>query len=44
MDQKAWAFFAQDKWRVNQNLTFNLGLRYDLEFTPVAAPAAPAGD
>ena len=35
MDQRAWAIFAQDKWRVNQNLTVNLGLRYDLEFTPV---------
>jgi outer membrane receptor protein involved in Fe transport len=35
MDQKAWAIFAQDKWRLNENLTLNLGLRYDLEFTPL---------
>ena len=41
MDQRAWAFFAQDKWRVNQNLTFNLGLRYDLEFTPFDNSANP---
>ena len=45
MDQRAWAIFAQDKWRVNQNLTFNLGLRYDLEFTPRrqlgATPTSP---
>ena len=41
MDQRAWAFFAQDKWRVNQNLTFNLGLRYDLEFTPLDNSANP---
>ena len=31
MKQRAWAIFAQDKWRVNQNLTLNLGVRYDLE-------------
>ena len=41
MDQRAWAVFAQDKWRVNQNLTFNLGLRYDLEFTPLDSSANP---
>ena len=41
MDQRAWAIFAQDKWRVNQNLTFNLGLRYDLEFTPLDNSANP---
>ena len=46
MDQRAWAIFAQDKWRVNQSLTLNLGLRYDLEFTPVDNSANPyfAGD
>jgi hypothetical protein len=41
MKQRAWAFFAQDKWRVNNNLTFNLGLRYDLEYTPVDQSANP---
>lgn len=34
MKQRAWAIFAQDKWRLNNNLTFNMGLRYDLEYTP----------
>ncbi len=24
-----WGFFAQDNWRVNQNLTVNLGVRWD---------------
>lgn len=27
-------FFAQDEWRVRQNLTINVGLRYDLQFLP----------
>jgi len=25
------SFFAQDEWRLNQNLTLNLGLRYDFQ-------------
>ncbi len=25
------AFFAQDEWRLNKNLTLNLGVRYDLQ-------------
>lgn len=41
MKQRAWAFFAQDKWRLNNNLTFNLGLRYDLEYTPYDVSANP---
>ncbi len=27
--------FAQDKWRFNQRLTFNLGARYDIEVIPL---------
>jgi hypothetical protein len=27
-----WGFFLQDDWRLTQNLTINLGLRYDIEF------------
>jgi Carboxypeptidase regulatory-like domain len=31
---KTWGFFVQDDWRVNNKLTLNLGLRYELE-TPL---------
>ncbi len=35
--ERAWygAFFVQDDWRVHSRLTFNLGLRYDIETNPV---------
>ena len=33
------AFFAQDSWRATRKLTFNYGLRYDVEITPLFAPA-----
>ena len=33
------AFFAQDSWHVTRKLTLNYGLRYDLELTPLFAPA-----
>ena len=33
------AFFAQDSWRVTSRLTLNYGLRYDLDITPLFAPA-----
>ncbi|MGI8837725.1 MAG: TonB-dependent receptor domain-containing protein [Pyrinomonadaceae bacterium] len=32
------AFFAQDSWKVRPNLTFNYGVRYDVEFTDTIAP------
>ncbi|HEV7860413.1 MAG TPA: TonB-dependent receptor [Pyrinomonadaceae bacterium] len=34
------AFFAQDSWRVRPNLTFNYGIRYDVELTDTIAPVA----
>jgi Carboxypeptidase regulatory-like domain len=33
------AFFAQDSWRATRKLTINYGLRYDLEISPLFAPA-----
>jgi hypothetical protein len=35
------AGFIQDSWRIRQNLTLNLGVRYDVEFTPQFAPENP---
>lgn len=29
-----YGFFAQDSWAVRPNLTFNIGVRYDLEINP----------
>jgi hypothetical protein len=34
-------FFFQDSWRVNRKLTLNYGVRYDVEITPLFAPATP---
>jgi hypothetical protein len=31
---KTWGFFVQDDWRVNNKLTLNMGVRYELE-TPL---------
>jgi Carboxypeptidase regulatory-like domain/TonB dependent receptor len=33
------AFFAQDTWRITRKLTLNYGLRYDVEISPLFAPA-----
>ncbi|HEY6384800.1 MAG TPA: carboxypeptidase regulatory-like domain-containing protein [Candidatus Acidoferrum sp.] len=32
-------FFIQDSWKASRKLTLNYGLRYDLEITPLFAPA-----
>lgn len=32
------ALFAQDSWKINQRLTINYGVRYDVEFTETLAP------
>ncbi len=41
LDNKAFAGFIQDSWRVNRKLAFNYGVRYDVELTPLF-PAATA--
>ena len=33
LGNKPLAFFAQDSWKIRSNLTFNYGVRYDIEFT-----------
>jgi hypothetical protein len=38
-DNLPFAFFAQDTWRVTRKFTLNYGLRYDLEISPLFAPA-----
>jgi hypothetical protein len=35
MTQWAYTTFVQDKWHVSNRATFNLGLRYDVDFTPL---------
>jgi Carboxypeptidase regulatory-like domain len=36
VDSYDWAFFVQDKWQPNDQLTVNLGLRYDFQEQPDA--------
>src|SRR5579884_1624162 len=38
-DNIPFAFFAQDSWRANRHLTLTYGLRYDVEISPLFAPA-----
>jgi hypothetical protein len=37
-DNLPFGFFWQDNWRVTRRLTFNYGIRYDVEITPLFAP------
>jgi hypothetical protein len=39
-DNKAFAVFIQDSWKIRPRLTLNYGVRYDLELTPLF-PADP---
>ena len=34
-----WRLYLQDTWRVHPRLTFNYGLRYDVEFLPSYPPS-----
>ena len=38
-DNIPFGFFGQDSWRVNNKLTINYGVRYDVEITPLFKPA-----
>jgi hypothetical protein len=38
-DNLPFGFFAQDTWKATRKLTINYGLRYDVEITPLFAPA-----
>jgi hypothetical protein len=35
---KPLAWFAQDSWKIRKNITFNYGVRYDIELTQQIAP------
>jgi len=38
-DNIPMGFFLQDNWRLNRHLTVNYGVRYDVEISPLFAPA-----
>ena len=38
-DNIPMGYFAQDNWRVNRHLAVNYGVRYDVEISPLFAPA-----
>jgi hypothetical protein len=42
MTQWAYTGFVQDKWHVSHRATLNLGLRYDVDFTPLDETNNPA--
>jgi hypothetical protein len=35
---KTFGFYAQDSWKIRPNITFNYGVRYDIELTPTYKP------
>jgi len=37
-DNLPFGFFWQDNWRVSRHLTFNYGVRYDVEISPLFSP------
>ena len=37
-DNLPFGFFWQDNWRINRHLTFNYGVRYDVEISPLFTP------
>ena len=41
MTQRAYTGFMQDKWHVSSRATVNLGLRYDVDFTPLSEANNP---
>lgn len=43
-DNIPMGFFAQDNWRLNRHLTVNYGVRYDVEISPLFAPATAVND
>jgi hypothetical protein len=38
-DNIPMGFFGQDSWKMNRKLTFNFGVRYDVEISPLFSPA-----
>lgn len=44
LKNKPLAWFAQDSWKIRRNLTFNYGVRYDIELTQTIPPVAAFTD
>ena len=41
MQSKSLGLFVQDKWKLSERLSLNLGVRYDLEILPIRGPLGP---